>query len=155
MIPFLEFRIAPMNRDAGLAEKLAGVPEGTYVAFAEAIEEIAGQELDDVLPVERQSVIEEQFNLMRVDADIRRYHDFSQNWFGKPTAETVMLLSRWKFVENGVLTPGSVREASKVESIMRTQGITIPEGLKTGKIGGIEWNERLALQIGRLRENTR
>ena len=95
MIPFLEFRLAPMNRDAGLAEKLAGVPEGTYVAFASAIEEIAGQELNDVLPAERPSVIEEQFNIMRINEAVRKYHDFSQNWFGKPTAETVMLLSRW------------------------------------------------------------
>jgi hypothetical protein len=155
MIPFPEFRLAPINRDAVLAEKLAGVPEGTFEAFEAQIEDIASEDLHDILPQNRESAIQERFSIMRVDGDVRRYHDFSQNWFGKPTAETVMLLSKWGYVKDGVMQPGAVHDEEKVAALVRTQGIQLPKGVKIRQLGGIEWNERLALQIGRIRDSGR
>jgi hypothetical protein len=155
MIPFSEFRLAPLDRDATLAEKLAGVPEGTYERFEAAREDIATKDLDDVLPTHRESAVREQFNIMRVDPDLRKYHDFSQNWFGKPTAETVMLLSKLGFVKDGVMTPGTIRDNKVVGALVRAQDIRLPTGIRLSDLGGMEWNERLALQIGRLRDTGR
>lgn len=152
MISFSEFRLAPIHRDATTLEKLAGVPEGTFEKFEAEIENISEQILESSLPRERESEIREKFNIMRIDSDIRLYHDFSQNWFGKPTAETVMLFSKWGFVQNGIMTPGAVKESEKVKALLKTQLIELPKGLKVQQIGGIEWNDRLALQLGRIRE---
>jgi len=155
MIPFTDFRLAPVDRDALLAEKLANVPDGTFLKFESEKKRIVETNLDNVLPNDHKSTIDEQFNIMRVDLNIRVFHNFSQNWFGKLTAESVMLLSKWGFVKDGEMKPGSIQKTEKVLALLTTQGITLPENVEISQLKGLEWNERLALQIGRLRETSR
>ena len=151
----IDFRLAPVDRDALLAEKLANVPDGTFLKFESEKKRIVETNLDNVLPNDHKSTIDEQFNIMRVDLNIRVFHNFSQNWFGKLTAESVMLLSKWGFVKDGEMKPGSIQKTEKVLALLTTQGITLPENVEISQLKGLEWNERLALQIGRLRETSR
>ena len=147
--------MSPYNRDAILAEKLAGVKNGTYERFETAREEIATQDLSEVLSAYRESTVREQYNIMRTDPELRIYHDFSQNWFGKLTAETVLLLEKLGFVEDGIITPGVITDEKIVKALLHTQGIKLPPGVSVKDLGGLEWNERLALQLGRIRNTGR
>ena len=147
MIPISEFRIAPVNRTSLLVERLAFVPQGTYTIFLRELEGIQNNNISLKNPRDIEIAIQERFNEVRALPDLRKIHNFSINWFGKPTPETIKILQYLDSFSGGELVENKSFDIDICHDILISQNIQIPNDIKIHELGGIEWNYRLALEI--------
>jgi hypothetical protein len=146
-----DFRIAPILRTPRIIEHITDVPRATYERLRELRERAASVELVGFFSHKLGVAVDERFNEIRADKNNRKVHDFSTDWFGGPTPQTLALLRKWKAIKSGELIAGMTVDVRKCRLLLEAQNIELPKSVTLAEIRGIEWNYQLFLSIPQLR----